>query len=742
MEPKRQVRYDRTMKKVFRTNSLLTSIIRYTPADPGRTRLHQAMRITVSVLSSSLTMLLFALFLNASFPASILAGVVSLVTLFLVNDETEQQKKVSTILLSVSSASALTVSSYLGTIPFAVEALFLIVIFLAYYLQQFGFRYFAIFTVAFLSIYFTTLLNLQTEDISWYLIGILMGGAYSYFYRFYLLKNRPNVELIKSVRSFHVQTNMTLDLILEAIESPGKSKSVATLLSRDIKKLNQYSQVISSTLNQTKSEEVWPGIDAEQLRFYIFDAEMLVQSLYYVVDRLKDQDVFEHSSIRYLLYKVVESIRDAEVLRSHDIAGNLKKTESATEELGSLLKRMQKEEDVDKDWLWLIRRIESILNHLIGSSRQLGARRDSNLDLTMRIEGELEQVTEEAAKGDSIASRKAFQALAAGVIAIIVGSFLSPTHQYWVLLSAFVVLLGTDTVGMTFQKAFQRSIGTIFGATAGFGVALALSGQPIFELIVLFSCVFLAFYLMPISYGIMMFWMTTLIAIMYDFIMGGITSQLILSRVIDTLVGAGIGSLAAAIIYPRKTKEKVADTAADFLQQLREYVTQYLQSYSHPSEHYHFINEAFTLDEKFQSVLVDAKPLRNKASIMLKSNIEQWITVFTATNYYAKHLLASSSRNRTGRTDPELEYELERTKHIISYNIEALSKLLRGNTKIMMYSLDDIQETIEKLYADDPTQNKELKNRINDLYYVWRINESLLLLGKNLGIQDMKKEEM
>ncbi|WP_377888662.1 FUSC family protein [Alkalihalobacillus sp. R86527] len=694
------------------------------------------MRITISVLSSSLTMLVVASTLGGSFPASILAGVVSLLTLFLVNDETEKQMKISTLILVASSSVALTISSYLSAIPFAIESLFLIVIFLAYYLQQYGFRYFAVFTVSFLSIYFSTLLQLTVDDLPWYLLGIVVGGGYSYVYRFYIIINRPKIELIKSVRSFHTQTNMTLDLILEAIANPAASHSVTSHLRKDIKKINAYSQEISRTLNNTEPKDIWPGIDAEQLRFYIFDAEMLIQSLYYVIDRLKDLHVLEHSTIRVLLYKVVESIRDAEVLRTHDVVGNLKKTESVISELSSMIKTMRRNHEVDKDWLWLIRRIEAISNHLVESSRQLGVRRDTNLDMNEEITTEMSQ--EKPIKDDKIATNKAFQAIAAGFAAIVVGYFLSPTHQYWVLLSTFIVLLGTDTVGMTFLKATERSIGTIFGAIAGFGVALTLSGQPIIELITLFCCVFLAFYLMPISYGIMMFWMTMLIAIMYDFIMGGITSEIILSRVVDTLVGAAIGSLAAALIYPRKTKEKVAITASEFLEQLRIYVSDYIQSYTDSKSHFQFVNKAFVLDEKFQSVLVDAKPLRNRVSIAQKSNIEQWITVITAINYYAKHLLASSNRNSTVHSEPELEAELNKTYHIINYNIEALSKGLRGNKKMIMYSLDSIREKIEKMDAGKLKENSELKGRINDLYYVWKINESLLLLSKSFGIQEAK----
>ncbi|MGG1687476.1 FUSC family protein [Pseudalkalibacillus sp. NRS-1564] len=706
--------------------------------DPGRTRLHQAARITISVFSSVMTMLWLTTVLGISFTPAILAGVVSLLSLLLVNDDTDKKKKITALLLVISSIIWLTLRTLLSSIPFVTDGLFLLVIFFAYYLQHYGFRYFGLFMIAFLSIYFSTLLKLQPSDLLGFILGIVVGGAYSYLYHFILFRNRPKRQLSRSMKSFHIQTNLTLDLVLDAIADPTPNRYRALLLKRDVRKLNEYAQVISSQLTTTDPGEVWSGIDAEQLRMYVFDAEMLIETLYPAVKRMKELHALEHNEVRKLLYKVVESIRDAEVLRSHDIVGNLKQTQTVIKELKNQLIELRISNHQNKDWLWLIRRIESIANHLIESSNELGARRMANIEEQVRLDDPEEVKKENVQESEKsnqprAATKKALQAIVAGAVAIFLGYFLSPTHQYWVLLSAFVVLLGTDTVGMTLQKAFQRSLGTIFGAVAGFGLAHLLEGRLVLELIALFCCIFMAFYLLSISYAMMMFWMTMLIAIMYDFILGGITEQILIARVFDTLAGAFIGFLAAAVIYPKTTREKVADTAEDFLNKLNEYVSDYLESFSHTEKNFNFTNQAFGIDEQMRKIVEDARPLRNRPAILARSGIERWLTVLTAINYFAKHLLASTNRNNRSTIIEGSENTLFEVNEVIKHNVHTLLKLLKGETGLTMYSLNKEREHIEGLSEKVEYADVNLKKFVNDLYYIWRINQSLLILGKELG---------
>ncbi|MDA6162104.1 FUSC family protein, partial [Escherichia coli] len=77
---------------------------------------------------------------------------------------------------------------------------------------------------------------------------------------------------------------------------------------------------------------------------------------------------------------------------------------------------------------------------------------------------------------------------------------LSPDQPYWVLLTAFIVLLGTESIGRIYTKGFQRSVGTIIGAVIGFTLARVVSGHSVLEITLIFAAVFFAFYLFEVSY--------------------------------------------------------------------------------------------------------------------------------------------------------------------------------------------------------------------------------------------------
>ena len=66
----------------------------------------------------------------------------------------------------------------------------------------------------------------------------------------------------------------------------------------------------------------------------------------------------------------------------------------------------------------------------------------------------------------SMTSRQAVQVMVAGMLAIALGSLLSPTRYYWAVIAAFVTFTGTGTRSETFLKGFARIVGTLVGLVA------------------------------------------------------------------------------------------------------------------------------------------------------------------------------------------------------------------------------------------------------------------------------------
>ncbi|MHA7139527.1 FUSC family protein [Rossellomorea arthrocnemi] len=724
------------MKQLHRQHVWLGRIL---ASDPGRKRFQQAGKATISLISAVFTMLfLLKLFDYTAITPAIVSGMVGMLGIFVVMDDTTAKKKVTTPLIGVAVAVGITLGSAFAHYSLVVNMLLVGAIFSAFYFSRFAIRYFSMGMAGFMSIYISSILQLDVAHLSWFYIGIVIGVVYAFLYNFILFKGSVHV-LRRSMRSFHIQSNLTFTILMKMIEDPDTSSKRRKLLDRNVRRLNEYARIVASDINENDLKKLWPGIEPSQLRLYVFDTEMLIQTLTDSLKRLKELDALEVTELRRLLVWVLRSLRDAEVLAQDYDPRSLEEAEKAIQALRLLLSEVLNQEEKPKGWVYLLRRIESIANHVleaaitIQESLKISESKETNIENKVESEvKEKEDKPEEGAKSLKPSTRKAIQALVAGTLAIIVGELIAPAQPYWVLLTTFIIQIGTESVGRTYMKAFQRSVGTVIGAILGFGAAKLVSGNSELEVFLLFVVLFLALYLFTVSYTLMSLFITMLIAFMYDLLLGGISMELMGARVIDTIAGAAIALSVSAFVFPKKTKDKVADTFDDFLEELAGYVSSYIKTFTN-IEDKPLTDQAFDLDQKLQGIKDEAQSLLQRPGSMTRSGIGRWITVVTAINYYAKHLLASSHRKLPAKVSDELNSVFQQTEEKITYNIETLRELLREKESARVFwSLSEEREKIETLA---PSRLKSQMDLIHHLYYVWKINQSIVALGEELGAE-------
>ncbi|WP_282139235.1 FUSC family protein [Rossellomorea aquimaris] len=712
---------------------------RFLASDPGRKRFQQAGKATISLISAVFTMLfLLKLFNHSAITPAIVSGMVGMLGIFVVMDDTTAKKKVTTPLIGVAVAVGITLGSAFAHYSLVVNILLVGAIFSAFYFSRFAIRYFSMGMAGFMSIYISSILQLDVAHLSWFYIGIVIGVVYAFLYNFIIFKGSVHV-LRRSMRSFHIQSNLTFTILMKMIEDPDTSSKRSKLLYRNVRRLNEYARIVAGDINENDLKKLWPGIEPSQLRLYVFDTEMLIQTLTDSLKRLKELDALEVTELRRLLVWVLRSLRDAEVLAQDYDPRSLEEAEKAIQALRLLLSEVLNQEEKPKGWVYLLRRIESIANHVleaaitIQESLKISESKVTNIENNDESEvEEKEEKPEEKTKSLKPSTRKAIQALVAGTLAIIVGELIAPAQPYWVLLTTFIIQIGTESVGRTYMKAFQRSVGTVIGAILGFGAAKLVSGNSELEVFLLFVVLFLAFYLFTVSYTLMSLFITMLIAFMYDLLLGGISMQLMGARVIDTIAGAAIALTVSAFVFPKKTKDKVADAFDDFLEELGGYVSSYMKTFTN-IEDKPLTDQAFDLDQLLQGIKDEAQSLLQRPGAVTRSGIGRWITVVTAINYYAKHLLASSNRKVPAKVSEELSSVLQQTEEKITHNIETLRQLLKEKeSSRVLWSLGQEREKIEILA---PSWKKSQVDLIHHLYYVWRINQSIVALGEELGAE-------
>jgi len=742
------------MKDLHRKHHWLGRIL---ASDPGKIRLHKAGRATISLIASVFTTLFILRTAGlALFTPAIVSGVVGMLGIMVVMDDTFNKKKLTTLLLGISAMIGITLGSLFAGNSLYIDVLLVLSIFGSFYLTRFGVRYFSLFIIGFITVYFSSVLKLTADQLPWFFIGIWIGVVYAYLFNFLLFQATAK-NLKRSIHSFHIQSNLTFNLLIKGIQENGLSEKERANLKKHVLKLREYAIIVSGYIKDEDVQELWPGLIPAELRLYVFDTGMLIETLADSIQRLKNAEALEIDELRRLLVWVMEALRDAEVLAYHYQNQNLQEAELAVQALRLLIIDLFNREEKPEGWLFLIRRIESIANHVIegamtiqqslhgkkdlvsdrkvnkGSEeaedeKYIYKKMDEATDHVTQKESE-ESVDDKNDEGLKPSTKKAYQALIAGVLSIIVGQFISPAQPYWVLLTAYIVLLGTESVGRIYTKGVRRSVGTVAGAVIGFVIAKILSGQSELEVIMIFVVVFLAFYFIETSYTLMSVFITMLIAFMYDLLLGGITFTLMSARVLDTIAGAAIAFGVSMVIFPKKTKTKVSETVNEYLEDLKPYVTRYVRSFREEVIVKELSESGINLDKKLKTILDEAETLLHRPGSPSDTTITRWITVMSAINYYAKHLVASSYRK--GFEYPEeLIDSFKQIEEKLELNIELIISLLKGvENDGTVYGLEKEREQIERLA---PTRKQSQQDLIHHLYYVWRINKSLVELGMEL----------
>ena len=117
-------------------------------------------------------------------------------------------------------------------------------------------------------------------------------------------------------------------------------------------------------------------------------------------------------------------------------------------------------------------------------------------------------------------------------------------------------------------KAWQIAIGTVGGAFAGVLVATALSGHVYAATAISIAALFLAFYASSAAYGVMIFWVTVIIGLVFG-MLGFFPPALLAIRLEETLLGVACGVGAAFLIRLDAAPDSLDAARRTFLDALR-----------------------------------------------------------------------------------------------------------------------------------------------------------------------------
>ena len=150
-----------------------------------------------------------------------------------------------------------------------------------------------------------------------------------------------------------------------------------------------------------------------------------------------------------------------------------------------------------------------------------------------------------------------------------------------------------------------------------------MTGHVALQGAVVLVCVFLAFYLLPVSYGLMTFFVTTMLGVLYG-LLGRFSVAFLEIRLVETVIGAVAGAVAALLVLPTHTRGVVREQAAAFLAPVAGQLRSAADDLRAGADVRPLAAEARDVDTQMHALLVSARPFGSYRFGDARARYERW----------------------------------------------------------------------------------------------------------------------
>jgi uncharacterized membrane protein YccC len=173
--------------------------------------------------------------------------------------------------------------------------------------------------------------------------------------------------------------------------------------------------------------------------------------------------------------------------------------------------------------------------------------------------------------------RNAVRVSTAAAIAIAFDRYIKSPYAYWTLMTTIIIMQAN--LGASINKAKQRVIGTILGVLVGVMLGVVFQNQAYFFAIIIPLLILLFIYAMPFSYTIAIFFGSMLVIILLAY-QDPNPWIFVFKRIIDTLIGAGIGLGVCMFLWPTWAKEDFSDSLTNGMKSCHTFFTKIMRGLS------------------------------------------------------------------------------------------------------------------------------------------------------------------
>ncbi|SDT10422.1 FUSC family protein [Microlunatus soli] len=553
----------------------------------------------------------------------------------------------------------------LALAPFHLAALASLVVVLAAggYLRRFGARGFLAGQLLFMGDFFGFFLArlVDISDLGW-LIGIIaVGSAVAIAAQFTLFYPSRRLALRRMRRSFAVRSGRLAAAALTVVDHPD-DRTEARRLHGLLIRLNETALMIDAQLADPAA--LPHGATAAALHQRVFDAELSLTNIARFAERLAGLEL--PADLLRPVRGVLLAVGD------HDPAA----AEVAAEEIR---RQLQSERPADRDspteraHRTPLPRTTQILLHRFctsttGYAAVLRSIRSEPNPSFLPDEGAFDpavtlsggwlpgsrdvSATASTERGnrwiDRVRlepyARVSIQMAVAVTAAIVVGSLVSPQRFYWAVIAAFVTFLGAHNATEQIRKSVLRVVGTVIGVFVGAVMGHLLADHTRISVLVVLVALFFGLYLLRVSYAFMTIGITVMMSQLYVQL-NEFSDSLLLERLAETAVGAGVTALTVAFVLPIRIGHVVAVATREHLTALLEVVDLAVGQLCSPDNDRELRAAARRLDVAYQALESATSPSRSRLRLPGASGgglRDKFWYAATASRYYARNLVVDT----------------------------------------------------------------------------------------------------
>lgn len=687
---------------------------RFLASDPALRRLRTAARVTLAVAAELLIMVPLLAWWGQPMPMALIGAIVAINSTLGVSDPGNRQQRITTLLMPLPTAFSLVLSTALSPWPIPHILAFLVVIFVATYIRRFGPRYFPLGMVAFLGYFFTMFLQPQLANVPALLAAAVCGALTAYAMRFWVLRDDPEGVLERGRRTLRAQVHGLLHAVRDVAAQPQSSQRRRALHNHSVR-LNETALMLENTVQQLDPLD---KEGRELVRQRILDVELSAENLLTPLVHLVDQpetDDTDSGGVSYavdVLLTVLQTEPTEIRTASHQVAEQLEQRHSVRVAMG-------------------IRRLGGHLADLAAATGELDAHRSKSARDAEEDDTD-DQDVETGLRRPEV--RTACQVTAAAGMAIVFGQLVSPDRWYWAVITAFVVFISTRSRGELLIRAWQRTAGTLLGVVAGILVAVRISGHPTAEIAVIMICLFLAFYFAGYSYAALTFFITTMLGALYG-MLGTFNAAVLGTRLAETAIGAAAGILAAVVILPTRTRDRVRATTDELLLSLRTFLRTTGSTLSNGEDVTGLRESAREIDDRLQKVVSSARPLTTYWYRSRRSDLRHSVTLLEGCAYYVRNFAVSLPAT-TEMVDADTRERLAELLWALADGTEALTTEAQRE---FQPTLREVRSSTNSLHDIADTLPNAPTSLHRSLQWIDRVSQSIEDLARELtvpGAQD------